>query len=931
MRHNLFFSCLLFVFVGFSACTSSVLTVETLQVELKENPVGIETIQPRFSWKAVSKSRNNRQSAYHIVVSTSQLNLKKGKYDVWNSGVVNSQESNLISFEGASLQSGTTYFWKVKIRDTQNNESPWSQPAKFTSALLTDADWEKAKWIALDSLPASKRIVPGIHNPKGSKEWRDVKTAGHKLPIFRKGMKVSKTVESATLFISGLGHYEAFLNGDKIGKSVMAPGWTDYDSYCLYNSYDVTHMIDKGDNVISVMLGNGFYNVPNERYRKIITVFGNPKLIAKLQLNYTDGSRDVVVTDNTWKVAESPITFSSIYSGETFDANLEPEGWKKSGFDDSNWRAPIIVDGPQGELVASSDYPVEVMETLHPKNIYQVEKESGGGYLYDFGQNASGVISVQLKGNRGDTVYFYPGELIDKNGRLLQGATGRPFYFTYILKGDGVETWQPQFTYYGFRYVSVLGARPDTVTASGSEPAIQYLSMQHIRNSMPEVGTFSTDHTMFNRVNELIRWAMKSNLMSVVTDCPHREKLGWMEQTHLMGPSIHYNFDLYHLYSKLVRDMMNSQTDEGMVPDIAPEYVEFWDGFRDSPEWGSASVALPYLLYKWYGDKTIMERAWSMMERYALYLESRSDNHIVSHGLGDWYDLGPNRPGFAQLTPEALTATAIYYYDVKILAEMALVLGKSADHQKYFDWAESIKKAFNQKFLDDNTGIYSTGSQTAQAMPLVIGLVEEGMQDKVFQQLLNTIEKDEKALTTGDVGFFYLVKALQDGGASELLFEMNNRDDVPGYGYQLKMGATALTESWQALDLVSNNHLMLGHIMQWFYAGLGGIDQSVKSIGYSEAVIQPQMVSGINEVSASRNSPYGEIKSSWNRNKKSAYFEVSIPFNSSALIYFPYQNGQVISEGNQPVDEVKEIEVIGVEDGLFKMRIGSGDYRFEIK
>lgn len=400
-----------------------------------------------------------------------------------------------------------------------------------------------------------------------------------------------------------------------------------------------------------------------------------------------------------------------------------------------------------------------------------------------------------------------------------------------------------------------------------------------------------------------------------------------------MGEGVHFNYDVYSLYNKIVDDMIVAQTPNGLVPTIVPEYTEFhfMDGiFRDSPEWGSASVIVPWLMYKWYGDVEPIKKAWPMMQRYVEYLDGKSDNHILDHGLGDWYDLGPERPGFAQLTPRSLTATAIYYYDVQLMTEMARLLGKKSDETKYASQAKDIKEAFNHKFFDSETKIYSTGSQTAIAMPLVIGLVDKKEHDAVVQTLVESIHKSGNALTAGDIGFNYLVKALQSNNQGELLYKMNARDDVPGYGYQLKKGATALTESWPALEIVSNNHLMLGHIMEWFYNGLGGIGQTEKSIAYKEVKIEPQVVGGIESANATYESPYGTIASSWKDTDEQFELNVSIPANSSAVVVLPANDVNDVLQNGKPVAANKSFMTQKGTTKLLRIKIGSGKYQFSV-
>ena len=912
------------------SCVKEKLSVNETFCENKPEALGVDTENFRFSWNMCSSERGVEQTTYQIILSGDIKNLNSGKSLIWDSGKMNSNQSILVTYSGPKLASGTTYFWKVKVWDNKGNESDWSAPARITTGLFSNQDWSNAKWIALNELDSSQRIVPGIHVPMFIKEWKNRKTGEHALPIFRKEFVAKKNLLEALVFVTGLGQYELHLNGQKVGNHFMAPGWTDFDISNLYNIYDVTSQVKTDKNAFGMMLGNGFYNIPNTRYRKLITAFGNPKMLLKLQLKYDDGSSETVVSDESWKVSESPVTYSSIYAGETYNATLEQAGWDSPGFDDSAWKNSLVVKAPNQNLTTEMDYPVTVCETISLKSIQKIPtiKDS---YLYDFGQNASGIVELEVKGNKGDTVRLYPAELIKKSLEAEQSATGSPYYFTYILKGDGIEKWMPQFTYYGFRYVQVVGAVPDTLKGTAGLPRIIGLKLLHTRNSEPQVGNFSTTFDLFNKINELIKWGIKSNLQSVVTDCPHREKLGWLEQTYLMAGGIHYNYDIYQLYSKLIDDMMEAQTPDGLVPAIAPEYTEFTGGFRDSPEWGSAAIIVPWMIYKYYGDIRPIEKAWPMMVRYLDYLESKSKNHILSHGLGDWYDMGPNLPGIAQLTPIAATASAIYYYDAFLMSQMAGLIGKETDAKKYSDRADEIRTVYNKEFLNPETHIYSTGSQTAISMPLVLGIVPDSLKGEVFQTLIESINKSGKALTAGDVGFHFLVKALQEGGAGDLQFEMNARNDVPGYGFQLKKGATALTESWAALERVSNNHLMLGHLMEWFYGGLGGIEQTEKSVAYKEALISPQMVKGIDDVSTDFKTPYGTIVSKWKKTSGGVIVEVEVPVNTSALLVLPVkENGEILENGIS-IEKMTDVKLILQSAGKATVKLGSGAYRFLIK
>ncbi len=891
-----------------------------------ENPAVINTTIPNLSWQLQSGLRSQTQSAYRILVADNLDDVKNLQGKIWDSKKVVTDKSILVNYNGKRLNPAHKYFWKVKVWNQDGVESEWSDAGTFQTGLFSVGDWGKAQWIGYEELPAELKLVPGVHGNGNDQGQKALKRTV--VPLFRKNFIVQKNISSATLFISGLGHYEAFVNGAKVSESFLAPGWAAYDKTVFYNAYDVTKMVNSGKNSIGAIVGNGFYNINRERYRKIVIAYGMPKMFCRLQIEYSDGTKDNVVSDQSWKTFPSPVTYTSIYGGEDYDARLEQQNWNKPEFDDSSWRNVLLVTPPAGTLTAETDYPLKVMNSFNVKDVFELKPDA---FLYDFGQNASGIIELKIKGKKGQEVRLIPAELITKDKFANQKATGSPYYFSYILKGDGEEVWRPRFSYYGFRYVQVEGASPKKTDSQSDLPEIVDLKMLHTRNSTPVSGTFECSNELFNRIFSLIDWSIRSNLQSVLTDCPHREKLGWLEVTQLMGNSIHFNYDISHFYSKMVDDMIQSQTVEGLVPDIAPEFVKFGGGFRDSPEWGSASVILPWLLYEWYGDATVLERSWPMMLRYVSYLKSKSDHNIVSHGLGDWFDMGPKRPGESQLTPKSLTATAIYFYDLKLLAKIAGVLGKNADKQNIIAWSDSVKTSFNNKFFNRQTGVIATGSQTSMAMPYSVGLVDLKYREIVINNLEDSIRANGKALTAGDVGFHYLVEALTKGGKSQLLYEMNNRNDVPGYGFQLSKGATALTESWPALENVSNNHLMLGHLMEWFYSGLGGIGQSENSVAYKEITIKPDMIAGLSHATASYNSSYGLIKCNWNRQDKSVICMVEIPVNTTALITLELASGSMVSEGGRPISEVRDIQVISKKDGQLVCKVGSGKYSFRIE
>lgn len=870
----------LFLFFGITDANSQVLKVVNLRCEYRSNPIGVESLNPSLSWEIQSLQHNILQSAYQVLVADDSSLLKKNQGNIWDSRIVKSDRSVAVKYAGNKLEPAKKYYWKVKIWDDKGRVSEFSDKAFFQMGLLSAADWGNAQWIAYDVLPDTSRIVPFAHG-KGKKEWGDRPDI---LPIFRKSFTISKAVKSATVFISGLGHFEMSLNGKKVEDHVLDPGWTNYDKHALYVSFDVSRELAKGENVLGVELGNGFYYIPGgPRYRKLTGAYGYPKMKAKLLVQYQDGSSETVVSDDSWKTIPSPTYFTSIYGGEEYDANKLQKGWNKKGFNDAAWKQSVVTTGPP-QLNSQMAEPVRIFERFEGKS----KKELNSGiWVFDLGQNFSGIPAISVSGKKGDTVKLRVAELINEDGSANQKGTGGPHYYAYVLKGDGIEKWQPKFTFYGFRYVQVEGAVPEGAANQSGLPVIKSLKGLHIRNAAREVGRFTNSNNLFNRTDELIKWAIKSNTVSVFMDCPHREKLGWLEQNHLMGSSVQYNYDIAALGKKVINDMVNAQNADGLIPDIAPEYVVFGGGFTDSPEWGSAGIIFPWYLYQWYGDEDFLVMAYDMMKKYISYLKSKSKDNILSHGLGDWFDIGPNRPGVSQLTPLGVTATATYYYDLTIMQKVAGLLNKPEDVKAFSALASEVKKAFNNTYFNDTTKSYATGSQASNAMALYMNLVEPQNRQAVIDNLVKDIRGRNNALTAGDVGYRYVLRALESAGRNDVIFDMNSRDDVPGYGYQLRHGATALTESWQAYPSVSNNHFMLGHLMEWFYSGLAGIRQKPGSIGFKEIEIRPQPVGDVKEARTSYQSVHGEISTHWTIDEEMFELDVVIPPNTTATIYFP--------------------------------------------
>ncbi|MDP9078706.1 MAG: glycoside hydrolase family 78 protein [Bacteroidota bacterium] len=912
---------LLFLVITVSLSAQTVVT--GLTCEYKNDPVAIDTQNPALSWQIRGDQRNLKQIAYRVLVADDASLLQKNVGNIWDSKKILSPRSLQIPFAGKQLESTKAYYWKVMVWDNLQHSSAWSEVAKWQMGLLSKSEWKGAKWIAYEKLPDSLLLITGLEdtNDKRFNEGKDV------LPIIRKEFTPNKKVRKATVFITGLGQFDLSLNGEKVGDHFLDPGWTKYDKHALYVAFDITNKLKQGKNTIGVMLGNGFYYIPGERYHKLKGAFGYPKMICRVALQYEDGSGEDVISDQSWKTAPGPVVFSSIYGGEDYDANLEQKGWNQPGFDDSKWKDAIVVDGPE-RLDIQAEEPLKIFDQFAPVKIMQPKP---GVWVYDMGQNASAIPFITVNGSKGAVVKLTPAELLDSEGLVTQEAVGTPVYFNYTLKGNGTESWHPQFMYYGFRYIQVEGATPPGQLNTKQLPVILVLKSLHTRNSAAGIGNFKCSNDLFNKTYKLIDWAIRSNTASVFTDCPHREKLGWLEEAHLVGPSIRYNYDIATLCRKVVRDMINSQTSKGLIPDIAPEYVKFGGGFRDSPEWGSNGIIMPYYIYQWYGDKQILSESYDMMVRYAAYLQKRSKNNLLYFGLGDWYDLGPEDPGVSQLTPQGITGTAIYYYDLTILSKVARLLGKNDDAIRYTGLANEVKTAFNNTFFNKQTKQYGSGSQTANAIAVYTGVVDPAFKEAVIDNIVKDIRQHNNGLTAGDIGYRYLLRVLDDAGRSDVIFDMNSRSDVPGYGYQLARGATSLTESWQGNRISSNNHFMLGHLMEWFYSGLSGIRPDSNAVAFDKIVIRPEPVGNVTWADASYLSPYGIISNKWKKNSNLFTMQTTIPVNTTAVIYLPAGKNSLLTESGRPVHTRSDIKLLRYENGRAVLAVGSGNYSFSVK
>lgn len=903
------------MFSWLAAMSLQAIDVTRITCEMMQNPLALDTRTPRFGWQMEGEA-GTMQSAYAIEVYTIAGCEKRL---VWESGKTNSLQSQLIPYGGEALLPMSRYFWRVKVWDEQGRPSAWSEEAEFRIA--PESRFFDARWIGAitnkDARFPEGRIYEGARMKKAKAQWDAVDSLAWRSICLRKDFTASQPIANATVYVCGLGHYELTLNGRKVGDGEFTPLISDYDKTVYYNTYDVTDLVKKGDNAAGVILGNGFYNVVGGgRYRKLQVGFGAPTLLFQLVITYANGSREVVKSDADWKYALSPITFNTIYGGEDYDARLEQKGWDCPGFDESAWRPVVLQEGPKGVLRPQQAPPVKIMERYDVQKVHKLTPEEveaackstkrevdPSALMLDMGQNLAGFPEITVKGKRGQKVTILVAEALTPENAVNQRQTGRQHYYTYTLKGDGVETWHPRFTYYGFRYIQVEGAVLKGQKNPKKLPVIQKIQSCFVYNSAPTVGTFECSNPIFTQAHRLIDRAVRSNMQAVFTDCPHREKLGWLEEVHLNGPGLLYNYDLTTFGRKVLRDIADSQQPNGMVPTTAPRYVIFegpgMDAFADSPEWATTLVMFPFMYYDTYGDDSLIRQYYPNMRRYVDYLTSRAEGHIVDFGLGDWYDYdGIHRAGFSRNTSIAIVATAHYYLNICKLVKAARMVGNRYDADHYQALADEVKQAFNDRFLHTDTNQYDTGSQCANALALYLDLVPADRRQAVLDNLVKDIKAHGTRLTTGDVGNRYLFQVLADNGLNGLMYAMHNHEDAPGYGFQLKFGATTLTEQWDPRQGSSWNHFMMGQIEEWFYKSLVGLTRHADEAGYQHMVIRPQAVGDLKHVKASYETLYGQVRVEWTHENGAFELEVTVPVNCTADVYLPGESApKVVKSG----------------------------------
>ncbi|GAA3639864.1 hypothetical protein GCM10022200_24240 [Microbacterium awajiense] len=894
---------------AFAESNENVISVDNLTVEYAVEPLGVDNPEPRLSWMLESSERAKTQSAYQIQVASSRAALASGQGNVWDTGRIDSNQSNQIVFDGDELTSGSRYFWRVRVWDESGTASEWSSIAEWEMGLLDAEDWQ-GSWV-------------------GARPADDPDAPAPAAPILRTEFEIDKPIERARAYVSGLGYYVLHLNGDRVGDRVLEPGFTDYTESVLYSTYDVTDQLASGTNSIGVELGRGFHslNTPSTWDWEESAWFDEPKLLLNLEIEYQDGTSEVVATDDTWRLTEGPTLFDSLLQGETFDARKAMPGWTEVGFDDDAWRDADEMEAPTGRLTSQQMPPITVAEDITPVSITEPKP---GVYVFDMGKATAGWAELSVSGQPGDKLVLHYHETLNPDGTVFNSQ--RPNRFQrdeYILKGGGVEVWEPQFSYKGFQYVQVTGLR--------EAPSLDTLRGRVVHTDVEDASTLEMSNALYNDIHAAMRDTMLNNFHSIPTDTPTFEKLGWTGDAHVGIPSMMYNFDMAAFLTKWAGDTRDGQAANGQIPPVNPAPPYHNPEVKNVPftaAWLGVYPSLAWEMYVTYGDRQLLSSHYDSLVKATNYSVSRlnSAGIIQTEAYGDW-----SSPGFSKRPPEdlRLAGTAHLYKSLTEMASIAEVLGKSGDAQSFLDRASSVRDSFNAAFFDEEVGHYRTATdteyrQTNNLLPLAFGMVPDGSVTSVATSIVADVEARDYHLNTGALGTRLLLPILSEYGYHEAAERIAGQTSYPSWGHWLANGGTTMWERWQlnpSDTRNSHNHYFLGTVDEWFYSDVAGIQPDPSGPGYQRFVVHPRP-GQTESATATYQSPYGEIVSNWTKSADVFTLEVSIPANSTAEVFVPAERAAAVREGETGAADAEGVEFLRMQDGAAVFEVGSGDYEF---
>ncbi len=951
--------------------------LENLRCEYLVNPLGIDATSPRLSWIITSDRRGELQTAYQILVASSVKLLKEDKGDLWDSGKVTSDETSQIEFQGRPLISRQNCYWKVRSWDRNGNRSRWSQVASWQMSLLKPDDWS-AQWITADEsnlAPAARLIIR--HATYGAVEGgriadvtaalaRSVKknrlllvanneTLGGdpalnqvkrlrveyeiggqlktqeidenqtlaipegvaNLPYLRKDFDLRLPIKRAVLYVTALGLYDVHINGRRVGDHVLAPDWTDYRKRVRYQSYDVTTLLQRGQNAMTAILANGWYSghIGNGGYQ----FFGKePAFLAQFEVTYSDDQSERIITDASWKTHASPILSSDFMAGEDYDARLEIKGWDEPALDESQWAPAGVKAKPDIALGAQVMEPVREIRELKPKS---VKEPKPGSWVFDLGQNMVGVVRLKVSAPSGTKVTLRHAEMLNLDGTLYtQNLRGAACVDHYFCKGEGEEVWQPRFTFHGFRYVEVSGlaAKPSSDAVTGIV----------ISSDTPRTGEFECSDPRINQLQSNIQWGQRGNYLSIPTDCPQRdERLGWMGDSQVFVRTATYNSDVAAFFTKWLVDVDDGQTSEGSFSDVSPS-----TGSGGVPGWGDAGVICPWTIYQAYGDKRILERHLPAMIKWVEYLRQHSDGLIRDRDrgsdYGDWLAIGAD-------TPKDLIGTAFFAYSTHLVAKSCEALGRAEEAAKYEQLFQDIKAALIKKYVAAD-GRIRGNTQCDYAMALKFDLLPEELRPKAAAYLEKGIDAKGGHLSTGFIGVSYLLPVLTQSGKTDTAYRLLMQDTFPSWLFPVKHGATTIWERWdgwtpekgfQDPGMNSFNHYSLGSCGEYLFGYVGGIRSA--SPGFKTILIDPTIGGGLTWAQTSYDSINGRIATSWKLDGRRLALKVIVPANTTATICVPATDTATVTESGKAAEKAEGVRFVRQEKGKAIFEVGSGTYNFE--
>jgi len=917
MKKTLLHSFILIASLCFSlAKAQNKISVTNLQCEMLNNPEGIDVLKPRLSWQIQSNVNDVEQTAYQILVASTLENLNADKADLWDSGKVQSNESVNIIYNGKKLRDRQDAFWKV-IVFTNKGEIKSTSTAHFSIGILTYADWKSTRWIGYEKL---------------SKDDSVSQYSRLSARYLRKGIDLKKPIKNAKVYIMGMGLYELYINGNKIGDQVLAPVPTDYTKNVKYNVFDVTSQLKEGKNMLGTILGNGRFFAMRQDYKPYkIKSFGFPKMALQLFVEYTDGSSEVIRTDDTWKLTtDGPILSNNEYDGEEYDARKEMKGWNTTNFDDKSWINARYVQEPGGFYEAQMTPSMKIKGEVKPISIKATAK---GTYILDMGQNMVGWLQLKVKGKSGDKITMKFAESLQKDGSLyIANLRDAKTTDVYTLKGEGEEIWEPRFMFHGFRFVEISGFP--------TKPTVDDFVGKVVYDDLKTTGTFESSDATMNQIFKNAWWGISGNYKGMPIDCPQRnERMPWLgdRTTGAYGESFLFNNQT--LYAKWLDDIKYSQTQDGGLPDVAPA---FWRYYGDNVTWPGTYITVADMLYQQFADAEVIKKQYPSMKKWMVYMEENylQNDLMDKDKYGDWcvppesLELIRSKDP-ARMTDGQLLSSAFYYQLLNIMQKFAKIANADADVLHYNDLAERIKKAFNAKFLNTDKNYYANNTVTANVLPLAFGMVPENLKEKVFQSMTHEVEVTKQGhISTGVIGTQFLMRTLTNFGRGDLAYKLASNKTYPSWGFMVENGATTIWELWNGNTadpaMNSQNHVMLlGDLMIWYYENMAGIKSDPENPGFKQIIMKPDFNAGLTYVNASYESIYGTIRSNWKKNKNALEWKVTIPVNSSAVVYLPAANASSVMVNNQKLEKFSAS--YKTENNGIAVTLPSGSYVLNVK